>query len=64
MGPLEGIKVLDLTAIVSGPLAAMMLADQGTEVTKVEPPSGDQLRYLGKPHNGVPAVFYSCNRGK
>ncbi len=64
MGPLEGIKVLDLTAIVSGPLAAMMLADQGAEVTKVEPPSGDQLRYLGKPHNGVPAVFYSCNRGK
>ena len=64
MGPLEGIKVLDLTAMVSGPVAAMMLADQGAEVIKVEPPGGEQMRHLGTPHNGVPATFYSCNRGK
>ena len=64
MGPLEGIKVLDLTAMVSGPVAAMMLADQGAEVIKVEPPGGEQMRHLGTAHNGVPATFYSCNRGK
>ncbi len=64
MGPLAGIRVLDLTAMVSGPVAAMMLADQGAEVIKVEPPRGEQMRYLGTPHNGLPAIFYSCNRGK
>ena len=36
-GPLDGIKVVDVSAVVSGPLAAMMLADQGAEVVKVEP---------------------------
>ena len=64
MGPLEDIKVLDLTAMVSGPVAATILADQGAEVIKVEPPGGEQMRHLGTPHNGVPAMFYSCNRGK
>ncbi|MFT5097960.1 MAG: crotonobetainyl-CoA:carnitine CoA-transferase CaiB-like acyl-CoA transferase [Candidatus Azotimanducaceae bacterium] len=64
MGPLEGIKVLDLTAMVSGPVATMILADQGAEVIKVEPPGGEQMRYMGLPHNGVPATFFSCNRGK
>ena len=64
MGTLDGIKVLDLTTMVSGPVAAMMLADQGAEVIKVEPPHGEQMRHLGSPHNGVTATFYSCNRGK
>ncbi len=64
MGPLSGIKVLDLTTMVSGPVAAMMLADQGAEVIKVEPPGGEQMRHLGAPHNGVSAMFFSCNRGK
>jgi crotonobetainyl-CoA:carnitine CoA-transferase CaiB-like acyl-CoA transferase len=64
MGPLAGINVLDLTAMVSGPVAAMMLADQGAEVIKVEPPGGEPMRHLGTPHNGVPAMFHSCNRGK
>ena len=44
MGPLEGVKVLDLTSMVSGPMAAMMLADQGAEVIKIEPTHGEQLR--------------------
>ena len=64
MGPLEGIKVIDLCAMVSGPLAATILADQGAEVVKVEPLGGEQMRHMGRPFNGVPSTFYSCNRGK
>ena len=64
MGPLEGIKVLDLTSMVSGPMGAMMLADQGAEVIKVEPTNGEQLRHMAAPHNGVNPAFFSCNRGK
>ncbi len=64
MGTLDGIKVLDLTSMVSGPIAAMMLADQGAEVIKVEPIHGEQMRYLGTPHHGLTAMFFSCNRGK
>ena len=44
MGPLNGIKVIDLTSMVSGPVAAMMLGDQGAEVVKVEPLAGEQLQ--------------------
>jgi len=64
MGPLEGLKVLDLTSMVSGPMGAMMLADQGAEVIKVEPTNGEQLRHMAAPHNGVNPAFFSCNRGK
>ena len=64
MGPLADMQVLDLTSMVSGPMAAAMLADQGAEVIKVEPPGGEQLRYLGPPLNGLPPTFFSCNRGK
>ncbi len=64
MGPLSGIKVLDLTTMVSGPVAATMLADQGAEVIKVEALHGEQMRHLGMPHNGVNSAFFSCNRGK
>jgi crotonobetainyl-CoA:carnitine CoA-transferase CaiB-like acyl-CoA transferase len=64
MGPLAGIRVLDLTTMVSGPVAAMMLADQGADVVKVEPPGGEQMRHLGVPHSGVTPMFFSCNRGK
>ncbi len=64
MGPLHGIRVLDLSTMVSGPVAAMMLADQGAEVIKIEPPHGEQMRHLGVPHNGVTSMFFSCNRGK
>ena len=58
------VKVLDLTSMVSGPMAAMMLADQGAEVIKIEPTHGEQLRHMAAPHNGVNPAFYSCNRGK
>ena len=64
MGPLKGVKIIDLTTMVSGPMGAMILADQGAEVIKVEPMAGDQLRHMAATHNGVNAPFYSCNRGK
>ena len=64
MGPLEGIKVLDLTSMVSGPVAAMMLGAQGADVIKVAPIHGEQLRHLGEPPNGLNPGYYSCNRNK
>ena len=64
MGPLQGVKVIDLTSMVSGPVAAAMLADQGAGVIKVEPLHGEQMRFLGPPRNGLPPTFFSCNRGK
>jgi crotonobetainyl-CoA:carnitine CoA-transferase CaiB-like acyl-CoA transferase len=64
MSALAGVKVLDLTSMVSGPVAAMMLADQGADVIKVEPTSGEQMRHIGPTVNKVTAAFFSCNRGK
>ena len=64
MGPLEGVKVLDLTSMVSGPVGAMILADQGAEVIKVEPVTGELVRHMAATHNGLNPVFFSCNRGK
>ena len=64
MGPLQGVKVLDLTSMVSGPMGAMILADQGAEVIKVEPLNGELVRHMAADHNGLNPVFYSCNRGK
>ena len=64
MGPLSGVKVIDLTSMVSGPMGAMMLADQGAEVIKIEPIAGEQLRHMAAPYNGVNPAFFSCNRGK
>jgi crotonobetainyl-CoA:carnitine CoA-transferase CaiB-like acyl-CoA transferase len=64
-GPLDGYRVLELTTTVSGPMAAMMLADQGAEVIKIEPPMiGDSARYLGSRRGGVSAVFTVLNRNK
>lgn len=64
MGPLNDLKVIDLTSMVSGPMAAAMLADQGAQVIKVEPLHGEQMRFLGPPVNDLPPTFFSCNRGK
>ncbi len=63
-GALEGIKIIDLTTMVSGPMAATILADQGAEVIKVESPRGDEMRNIGNKRNDVAAGFFSCNRGK
>jgi crotonobetainyl-CoA:carnitine CoA-transferase CaiB-like acyl-CoA transferase len=64
-GPLQGVRVVDVSAILSGPLATMMLADQGAEVVKVEPPGlGDLLRIGTFRRGGLSAFFVNANRGK
>lgn len=63
-GPLEGVRVIDLTTMVAGPVAAMMLADQGADVIKVESPAGDLMRRFAFGRNGMSASFLSCNRNK
>jgi len=64
-GPLSGIRIVDLSAVVSGPMAAVVLADQGAEVIKIEPPGwGDGVRGLGASRNGVSAIFTLINRNK
>jgi crotonobetainyl-CoA:carnitine CoA-transferase CaiB-like acyl-CoA transferase len=62
--PLQGIRVLDLSAVISGPMATALLADQGAEVIKVEPPAGDQCRRIGPAQGDLSAMFISVNRGK
>lgn len=63
-GPLAGIKIVDLSQIVSGPMAATILADQGAEVIKVESPGGDPVRSLGPRKGDRSAMFIAVNRGK
>jgi crotonobetainyl-CoA:carnitine CoA-transferase CaiB-like acyl-CoA transferase len=64
-GPLDGISILDVSAVLSGPLTATLLADQGASVVKVEPPGvGDILRWLGSSRNGMSGMFCVANRGK
>lgn len=63
-GPLTGYRIVDLTAMISGPVATMMLADQGAEVIKVEPPAGDIVRRMGHDLGGVTSSFVSANRSK
>lgn len=65
MGPLQGIKVLDMSVMISGPLAAMILADQGADVIKIESPGlGDIMRFLGSSKGGMTGIFANNNRGK
>ncbi len=63
-GPLAGIRVIDLSAVVSGPMAAGILADQGADVIKVEPPGGDMSRHVGPAKGDISALFMAINRGK
>ncbi len=64
--PLEGIKVIDMTAAMAGPFCTMLLADMGAEVLKIEPPGrGDMLRDFGPPFiKGESAYFLLVNRNK
>ncbi len=62
--PLEGIKVLDLSRVVSGPLCGRLLADLGADVVKIEPPAGDTTRIVAPEVDGVSAYFAQMNAGK
>ncbi len=63
-GPLEGIKVVDLCSVISGPAAMVQLADQGADVIKVEALAGDITRRSRAESQGFSPGFVACNRGK
>ncbi|MGU9980272.1 CaiB/BaiF CoA transferase family protein [Phreatobacter sp. HK31-P] len=65
MGPLAGIRILDLTTVMMGPSATQVLAEMGADVVKVEAPGGDPVRYIGPArHHGMAALFLNANGSK
>ncbi|MCP3728707.1 CoA transferase [Paraburkholderia sp. CNPSo 3272] len=63
-GPLSGVRVLDLSAYIAGPYGCTLLADQGAEVIKIEPPAGDNLRKYPSTLEAESRAFLGVNRGK
>jgi len=65
-GALEGIRIIDASALFAGPIATMMLGDQGADVIKIEPPGGqgDLLRSMGLARGGIASTFHAVNRNK
>ncbi len=64
-GPLNGVKIIDLTSVILGPYATQILADYGADVIKIEPPEGDNTRYINAMRNhGMGANFLHLNRNK
>ena len=65
MKPLEGVTVLEFSTMITASFAAMMMAEQGATVIKVEPLNvGDPMRYIGAAKGGISSLFANCNRGK
>jgi CoA:oxalate CoA-transferase len=62
--PLQGIRILDFTRVLSGPFCTALLADLGAEVVKIEPPHGDEYRHIGPFKEGESALFSVVNRNK
>ena len=62
--PLQGIRIVDLSAVFSGPMAATLLCDQGADVIKVESPEGDTTRHIGPAKGDLSSSFIAANRGK
>jgi crotonobetainyl-CoA:carnitine CoA-transferase CaiB-like acyl-CoA transferase len=64
-GPLDGVRIVDLTGMLAGPWATMILGDQGADVIKVEPPGrGDHTRAMGGQRGGLSTNFLNLNRSK
>src|ERR1700680_5338920 len=64
-GPLSGFRIIDVTQMISGPMATMILGDQGADVIKVEPPGiGDLTRAMGGRKRGMSPTFSVANRNK
>lgn len=63
-GPLSTVRILDLSTMISGPLGAMILADQGADVIKIESPAGDSSRHVATRRGGFSASFLNNNRNK
>jgi crotonobetainyl-CoA:carnitine CoA-transferase CaiB-like acyl-CoA transferase len=65
MKPLAGMTVLEFSTMITASFAAMMMAEQGARVIKIEPVGmGDPMRYIGTQKGGISALFANCNRGK
>ncbi|HUQ39893.1 MAG TPA: CaiB/BaiF CoA-transferase family protein [Acidimicrobiales bacterium] len=62
--PLDGLRVLDLSRVLSGPIAARMLSDMGADVVKLEPPDGDVTRAWGEVRHGLSGFYTQQNAGK
>ena len=64
-GPLDGIRIIDVSEVISGPLAVMLLAEQGADVIKIEPPRhGEESRQLANYREGMAGLYLNCNQGK
>lgn len=64
-GPLAGVRIIDVSEVISGPLAVMLLAEQGADVIKVEPPKhGEESRQLANFRQGMAGLYLNCNQGK
>lgn len=64
-GPLAGYRIVDMTTVIMGPMATMMLGEQGADVIKIESPAGDQTRFYAQGKNpGMGAIYLNLNRNK